>query len=88
MWDPCPAGYRVPVKTVFSTLISQESAGEGFDALGYLTEADDTHPTEPLYWTSTPAGGSAYSLFVNTSNVYEEKSDTRFIAAPLRCVKE
>lgn len=88
VWDPCPAGYRVPVKTVFSTLISQESAGEGFDALGYLTEADDTHPTEPLYWTSTPAGGSAYSLFVNTSNVYEEQSDTRFIAAPLRCVKE
>ena len=86
VWDPCPEGYRVPSYLVFSSLENQGIADEGFDALGYLSD-QGYHSIYRLYWTSTPSVGAAYSLSDNTS-VYIQQSDSRFIAAPLRCVKE
>lgn len=88
VWDPCPEGYRVPDTGVFATLGGQAPDGEGFEALGYLSGDSGYHPTEPLYWTSTPTGAAGYSLFINTTPVYMQSSDRRYIAAPIRCVKE
>ncbi|MBO6096753.1 MAG: hypothetical protein J6P56_05495 [Bacteroidales bacterium] len=88
VWDPCPEGYRVPDTGVFATLVGQAPDGEGFEALGYLSGDSGYHPTEPLYWTSTPTGAAGYSLFINTTPVYMQSSDRRYIAAPIRCVKE
>lgn len=89
VWDPCPAGYRVPSSTVFSDVgFTFSYFVSNFDELGYLNEGG-LYPTLRSYWTRTADSYAALALddsYTGRESVFY--GQMRNIASPIRCVKE
>ena len=85
VWDPCPQGWKVPAWPVFNGLSRDD---DRFTDLGYI--AQDFWPSGLTYWTATPTPGDYFSCaFINEGgDEYDYEGDARFLATPIRCVKE
>ena len=92
VWDPCPAGYRVPAKEDYSG-INDDYLISNFEALGYITFNGYKNDTNYYYWTrSTGMQGDvrklSWFLGVPTPETDNLWTDYRYLAYPVRCVKE
>ena len=94
VWDPCPAGYRVPAKDDFSRITESFLTGN-FEALGYIADSGYKNYTDYCYWTrSTDFQGDVRKLswclswYPDTSEADILLTDYRYMAYPVRCVKE
>ena len=94
VWDPCPAGYRVPAKDDFSGITESFLTGN-FEALGYIADNGYKNYTDYCYWTrSTAIQGTERKLswclswYPGTSEADILLKDYRYMAYPVRCVKE
>lgn len=92
VWDPCPEGYRVPSKDDYSA-ITESFLTSNFDALGYITDNGYHNHTDYYYWTrSTGMQGDvpklSWSLGVPTPETDILWTDYRYLAYPVRCIKE
>ena len=84
VWDPCPQGYRVPSET--DVYFSFSYLYDNFAEMGYISH-NGLYPTYRSYWTRTPWGESASAL----DDGYDPEvilSQSREMAAPVRCIKE
>ncbi len=91
VWDPCPTGYRVPAKEDYSAITESFLTGN-FEALGYITN-DGYHLSDYFYWTrSTGIQGSvrklSWLLGITDPEADNLWTDYRYLAYPVRCVKE
>ena len=94
VWDPCPIGYRVPAKDDFSEL-SEKYLTDNFEALGYITFNGYKNSDDYCYWTrSTDFQGDVRKLswclswYPDTDKADILLKDYRYMAYPVRCVKE
>ena len=92
VWDPCPAGYRVPAKEDYSG-INDDYLISHFAALGYITDNGYKNYTDYYYWTRSTASQQdvrklSWYLCVPTSETDNLWTDYRYLAYPVRCVKE
>ena len=95
VWDPCPAGYRVPAKDDYSGITEENLTSYYFEELGYIAD-DDYYDTDYSYWTrSTDYFGYVrkVSYALNFPPLDEIVTDIltttfRYQAFPVRCVKE
>lgn len=92
VWDPCPAGYRVPAKEDYSG-INDDYLISNFEALGYITFNGYKNDSNYYYWTrSTDMQGDvpklSWFLGVPTPETDNLWTDYRYPAYPVRCVKE
>lgn len=84
VWDPCPAGYRIPSESDFMHLDFDSLLD--FPELGYLAD-DIFYPTSRTYWTLTSS--TSFSTALDDGNPPEIFfSQSRNTACPIRCVKE
>ena len=84
VWDPCPQGYRVPSEDDVDFSFSYLS--DNFAEMGYISH-NGLYPTYRSYWTRTPWGESASALD-DGYNPEVILSQSREMAAPVRCIKE
>lgn len=80
VWDPCPSGYRVPSST--------DNVPESADKYGHLTNNSNelrVYSGTTLYWSR-----DAYKDFTPHKSYYSGSSvhQYRYIAYPVRCIKE
>ena len=92
VWDPCPAGYRVPAKEDYSG-INDDYLISHFAALGYITYNGYKNYTDYYYWTRSTASQQdvrklSWFLGVPTPETDNLWTDYRYLAYPVRCVKE
>ena len=94
VWDPCPAGYRVPSKDDYSA-ITESILTSNFEALGYIADNGYKNYTNYCYWTrSTGIQGDVRKLswclswYPDTVEADMLLTDSRYPAYPVRCVKE
>ena len=94
VWDPCPAGYRVPEKEDYAE-ITESFLTSNFEALGYITDSGYEHPSDYCYWTrSTDMQGTVRKLswylswYPGTIQADMLLTDYRYLAYPVRCIKE
>ena len=88
VWDPCPAGWRVPSWSAFSGLPDNDGR---FTDLGFLSvDAVRYSSSTVTYWTASPSGTLGYACaFVNNGGGESDyEGNIRALAAPVRCVKE
>ena len=93
VWDPCPAGYRVPAKDDYAG-ISASDLTSIFEELGYITDQGYKN-YDYYYWTrSTDFMGNVRKLswclswYPDTFEADILLTDYRYLAYPVRCVKE
>ena len=92
VWDPCPTGYRVPAKEDYSG-INDDYLISHFAALGYITYNGYKNYTDYYYWTRSTASQQdvrklSWFLGVPTPETDNLWTDYRYLAYPVRCVKE
>lgn len=87
VWDPCPAGYRVPSEADFThASFDFTYLQTHFAELGYMADGG-LYAYGRTYWTRTNTSESSTALDDNDSpNVF--MGQKRNIASPVRCVKE
>ena len=87
VWDPCPQGYRVPSEDDVN--FDFNFFADNFAEMGYISSHDGLYSYGRTYWTRTPWGESASALddgdFTYTNVI---SSQSREMAAPVRCIKE
>ena len=90
VWDPCPAGYRVPPKDVYSSItVSDLSHFEGLGYIGTKAQYNNYDNSDYFYWTRTTDNGLSWHLRSNTTPADPVlTTNHRFAAMPIRCVKE
>ena len=87
VWDPCPAGYRVPSETNYTHAnLDFDYLQANFAELGYISSSI-FYGTSRTYWTRSVSGRYAASLD-DTDDPNVLINQTRDIAAPIRCIKE
>ena len=94
VWDPCPAGYRVPAKDDYSAM-TESFLTSTFEALGYISDNGYRNYTDYRYWTRSAAiQGNVRKLSwclswpPDTAEPDLLLTDNRNMAYPVRCVKE
>ena len=92
VWDPCPAGYRVPAKEDYSG-INDDYLISHFAALGYITDNGYKNYTDYYYWTRSTDSQQdvrklSWYLCVPTLETDNLWTGYRYLAYPVRCVKE
>lgn len=92
VWDPCPAGYRVPAKEDYSG-IDDDYLISHFAALGYITDNGYKNYTDYYYWTRNTDSQQdvrklSWYLCVPTLETDNLWTGYRYMAYPVRCVKE
>ena len=88
VWDPCPAGWRVPSWSAFGGLSNNDGR---FTDLGFLSENASFYSSSTVtYWTASPSGtlGDACAFVNNGGGESDYEGNIRALAAPVRCVKE
>ena len=88
VWDPCPAGWRVPSWSAFGGLSNNDGR---FTDLGFLSDNASFYSSSTVtYWTASPSGTLGYACaFVNNGGGESDyEGNIRALAAPVRCVKE
>ena len=101
VWDPCPAGWRVPKETDFyKTSLTELTVdyADSFDKFGLLVPDGDKARHNDDYgcfaycWTREPYGSSAKSLLMKTDGEgfkgFSIEGDARYEGLSVRCVKE
>lgn len=101
VWDPCPAGWRVPKETDFyETALTELTVdyADSFDKLGLLVPDGDKarHNTDYSWraycWTREPSDTSSKSLLMETDGYgfigFSITGDARYVGLSVRCVKE
>lgn len=98
VWDPCPAGWRVPKEADFNVPALTESYAASFDKLGLLLSDGSSASPNPDYgwdsycWTREPSGNDANSLRMQTDGYgfdgFVMEGNTRYLGLSVRCVKE
>lgn len=96
VWDPCPAGWRVPKEADFGGL--SEGYAASFDKLGLLVPTGDKAAHNADYgwyaycWTREPSDTSSKSLLMETDGYgfrgFSITGDVRYEGLSVRCVKE
>lgn len=99
VWDPCPAGWRVPNVADLGVASLAESYAGSFEKLGILLPKDGvTAPNidygwDSYCWTREGEGNKANSLRMTTDGYvgfggFEIEGNTRYLGLSVRCVKE
>lgn len=98
VWDPCPAGWRVPTKADFKVDELTESYADSFDKLGLLVPSEDSAVHNDDYgwyafcWTREPSGNNAAALWMKTDGYgfigFSITGNSRYEGLSVRCVKE
>ena len=98
VWDPCPAGWRIPASAHFPGLTETDAVT--FDRLGMLVPDPFTGKTVPNEdfgwdancWTRDDSGGDSVSLLMKTDGVgfvgFSLLGNVRYSGLSVRCVKE
>lgn len=103
VWDPCPAGWRVPKETDFyETALTELTVdyAASFDKFGLLVpdgaselaKHNDDYGWFAYCWTREPSGTSSKSLLMKTDGYgfkgFSIEGDARYVGLSVRCVKE
>ena len=98
VWDPCPAGWRVPKVADFNVEALTEAYAASFDKLGLLVPGGDSAESNGDYgwdadcWTREDVDTKANSLLMETDGYGFKKfsivGNTRYMGLSVRCVKE
>ena len=90
IYDPCPAGFRVPDTSVWKdvTKLTWPLSGR----LGGNGKSFNVAPGSGTYYWASNAPGSgatnANALFIDTDGSASDNKSTRGVGLPIRCVKE
>lgn len=98
VWDPCPAGWRVPTEANFNVVELKEKDAASFDKLGVLIpDGSSAVPNQDFgwdafCWTREPSGNDANSLRMQTDGYgfkeFSMEGNARYLGLSIRCVKE
>ena len=92
VWDPCPEGWRVPSVASFPYPEFDYDDLQDFPEWGYITE-NYFYQTSKTYWTRTPTP-KGVDMATALDDILELHpadilfGQARYIACPIRCVKE
>ena len=97
VWDPCPAGWRVPSAANYATL-AEASYAATFDKLGILVPGTSATEVNPDFnwdadcWTRNGSEGESVSLLMRTDGLgfqgFSLPGNSRYLGLSIRCVKE
>lgn len=98
VWDPCPAGWRVPKEADFNVVGLTEGYAASFEKLGLLVPYGDSAVHNGDFgryaycWTREPSDTSSKSLLMKTDGEgfkgFSIEGDARYEGLSVRCVKE